>query len=135
MTAALLAATVLLGPVLVHDSREKSPVASVGAFAGRVPGVPASSGPVVYERRAGRWRQWWLVFEHNGQDRGLVRTGRHAGDWEMVQVRVDAAGQPVEAVYAQHSGAERCSWRSVEVRGGRPVIYSKRPGLPGWWPG
>lgn len=55
-----------------------------------------------------------------------MRTGRHAGDWEMVQVRLDAAGRPVEAVYTQHSGAERCPWPAVETRGGRPVIYLAR---------
>ena len=41
----------------------------------------------------------------------------------MVQIRLDAAGEPVEAVVAQHSGAERCPWREVQKRGGRPVIY------------
>ncbi|MGH2946818.1 MAG: Vps62-related protein, partial [Solirubrobacteraceae bacterium] len=123
---AFLAALALLGPILVHDSREESPVATAGAFAGTVPGVAPAVEPVAYERRAGRWRQWWLVFEHNGQDRGIVRTGRHAGDWELVQVRLDVAGRPVEVVYAQHSGAERCPWAAVEKRGGRPVVYLAR---------
>jgi uncharacterized cupin superfamily protein len=114
LTVALFVAATLPGPVLVHDSRESSPAASVGAFAGTVPGVPPSPAPTVYERRAGRWRQFWLVFESNDQDRGVVRTGRHTGDWEMVQFRVDAAGRPVEAVYAQHSGA------GAILRPGRP---------------
>jgi MYXO-CTERM domain-containing protein len=122
----VLATFALLGPVLVHASDEPSPVTSVGAFSGTVPGVPAPRSPVAYERRAGAWTQWWLVFEANDQDRGIVRTGRHAGDWEMVQVRADRAGRPVEAVYAQHSGAERCPWSAVEVRGGRPVVYLAR---------
>lgn len=115
---ALVVALALSGPVVVHDSREASPLGSVGAREGTF--APA---PVVYERTAGPWRQWWLAFARNDQDRGIVRTGRHAGDWEMVQIRLDEAGQPVEAVYAQHSGAERCPWRAVETRGGRPVIY------------
>ena len=118
---ALLTVLALLGPVVVHDSRETSPLASVGPRAGTVAG-----GPVVYERTSGRWRQWWLLFARNDQDRGIVRTGRHAGDWEMVQVRTDAAGRPVEAVYAQHSGAERCPWSAVRKRGGRPVVYLAR---------
>jgi VPS62-like protein len=113
-----LIAVVTLGPVVVHDSRETSGLASVGARPGTF--EPA---PVVYERRAGDWVQWWLPFASNDQDRGLLRTGRHAGDWELVQVRLDDAGEPVEAVYAQHSGAERCPWDAVETRGGRPVIY------------
>ncbi len=32
-------------------------------------------------------------------------------------------GRPVETVYAQHSGAERCDWKTVEQRGGHPVVY------------
>jgi len=118
---ALLAALALLGPVVVHDSRETSPLASVGPRPGTV-----AAAPVAYERVSGRWRQWWLFFPRNDQDRGIVRTGRHAGDWEMVQVRTDAAGQPVEAVYAQHSGAERCPWSAVRTRGGSPVVYLAR---------
>jgi hypothetical protein len=109
----LIAAATAVGPVLVHDSRETSDLASVGERPGTF--VPA---PVVYERKVGEWRQWWLAFADNDQDRGIVRTGRHAGDWELVQVR-----EGVEAVYAQHSGAERCPWDAVELRDGRPVVY------------
>ena len=113
-----LAAAAVLGPVVVHDSRETSPLGSVGER----PGTFAAA-PVAYERRVGDWVQWWLPFGRNDQDRGIVRTGRHAGDWELVQVRVDDAGHPVEAVFAQHSGAERCPWSAIEKRGGAPVIY------------
>jgi len=109
-------------PVLVHAGTERHPATSVARS-----GVPGTRGaappPVVYERRSGRWLQYWLYFESNTQDRGVLRSGRHAGDWEMVQYRLDAAGTPVEAVYAQHSGAERCGYGSVERRGGRPVVY------------
>jgi hypothetical protein len=109
---------VALGPVVVHDSRETSRLASVGARPGTF-----TAAPVAYERATGDWRQWWLAFARNDQDRGILRTGRHAGDWEMVQVRLAADGRPVEAVYAQHSGAERCPWAAVEKRDGRPVVY------------
>jgi hypothetical protein len=114
---ALLAALALVGPVVVHDSRETSPLASVGERAGTF--APA---PVVYRRRIGAWRQWWLAFASNDQDRGILRTGRHAGDWELVQVRMEG-GRPVEIVLSQHSGAERCPWSEVQTRGGHPVIF------------
>jgi hypothetical protein len=65
------------------------------------------------------WVQYWMLFARNGQDRGVLRTGRHAGDWEMVQFRLDGS----EAVYAQHSGAERCRGDAVATRNGRPVVY------------
>jgi hypothetical protein len=38
-------------------------------------------------------------------------------------VRVDSAGKPLEAVYAQHSGAERCGWPAVRTRGAAPVAF------------
>jgi len=112
--AALAAAALLGAPVVVHDAQERSPLASVGAR----PGTFAAD-PVVYRRVAGGWVQFWMVFARNEQDRGLLRTGRHAGDWEMVQVRLDGS----EAVFAQHSGAERCGADAVETRGGRFVVY------------
>jgi hypothetical protein len=96
-------------PVLVHDSDERNPLASVARA-----GVAARE-PRVYGRVAGDWLQYWLFYAQNTQDRGVLRTGRHAGDWEMVQVRLEG-GRPVEAVYAQHSGAERCGWADVAAR-------------------
>jgi hypothetical protein len=113
-------------PVVVHDSRERDLLTSVRAFAGRVPGVePGPVRPVVYGRRAGRWLQYWMFYAGNSQDRGLFRTGRHEGDWEMVQFRL-RNGEPVRAVYAQHSGAESCSFRWATRTGGRPVVYVAR---------
>jgi hypothetical protein len=106
---AALAAAALLGPlVVVHDAQERSPLASVGARPGTF-----AAGPVVYRRVADGWVQFWMPYARNDQDRGVLRTGRHAGDWEMVQVRTDGS----EAVYAQHSGAERCPVH------GRLVVY------------
>jgi Vacuolar protein sorting-associated protein 62 len=81
------------------------------------------SPPASYGRQVGPWLQYWRWHVANPQDRGILRTGRHAADWELVQVRVDRGGQPVEAVYAQHSGAERCGWAQVRTRGGAPVAY------------
>jgi len=118
-------------PVVVHDSRENFPLASVAAAPVSVPGVDRDRRPTVYGRSVashtgGTWLQYWSFYRGQDQDRGIARTGRHAGDWEMVQYRLDAAGRPVEAVYAQHSGAERCDWAVVEQRDGHPVVYSAR---------
>ena len=113
--AALLAA---LNPVVVHDSRESSPLTAVGG------GAPATYGHAVPLADGGAWLQYWLFYDYQDQDRGIVRTGRHEGDWELVQFRVTAGGRPVEAVYAQHSGAERCGFGSVTLRDGRPVVFS-----------
>jgi hypothetical protein len=113
-------------PVVVHDSGEHHPLTSVRAFAGRVPGVePGPARPVVYGRRAGRWLQYWMLFAANSQDRGMMRTGRHEGDWEMVQFRL-RRGRPVRAVYSQHSGAESCRYGWAARGGGRPVVHLAR---------
>ncbi len=73
-----------LSPVLVHDADERSPATSVSGSG--VPGTEGEPpGPAVYAHVAGPWIQYWLYFAANTQDRGIVRTGRHEGDWEMVQ--------------------------------------------------
>jgi hypothetical protein len=104
-------------PVYVHDAQERDPVAGVADS------PPASYGRAVAAPAGGRWLQYWRWHESNRQDRGVLRTGRHAGDWELVQVQVDRGEQPVEAVYAQHSGGERCGWPEVRTRGDAPVAY------------
>jgi hypothetical protein len=105
-------------PVLVHSDAERDLASSVAGS-----GVPGTSavGPAdaVYARRADGWIQYWIWFEDNRQDRGTLRSGPHAGDWELVQYRDDGS----EAVYAQHAGAERCGRRDIEFRGERPVVY------------
>ncbi len=129
--AALAAALAAHAPIVVHDSRERFVLTSVAAAPAAVPARDPDPRPAVYGRIAaaaggGAWLQYWLFYRAQDQDRGIVRTGRHAGDWEMVQVRLDVGGQPVQAVYAQHSGAERCSWQRVQQRDGRPVVYAAR---------
>ena len=105
-------------PVLAHSADERDPAGSVAGSG--VPGTTgAGAGPVAYRREAAGWVQYWIWLPDNRQDRGILRSGRHAGDWELVQYRADGS----EAVYAQHSGAERCAGRNVERRGGRPVVY------------
>ena len=129
--AALTVALAAHSPVVVEDSRERFPLASVASAPVRIPGLDHDRRPTVYGRVApsrdgGAWLQYWLFYAAQDQDRGLVRTGRHAGDWEMVQYRLSSTGRPTEAVYAQHSGAERCRWQTVRRRAGRPVVFVSR---------
>jgi hypothetical protein len=53
----------------------------------------------------------------------VLRTGRHEGDWEFAQVRLNTAGRPDRLTLAQHRWAESCAWAQVERRGGVPVLY------------
>ena len=111
-------------PVVVHDSRDTSPLTSVEAVAGQVPGVPEGEPePTVYGRRDGRWLQYWMFFAAQEQDRGVLRTGRHAGDWELVQYGV-RDGALVRGVYSQHRGAERCPAGAIRTTPrGRPLVF------------
>lgn len=89
---------------------------------------PPLTGPLVYGRAArdgdGRsWLQYWLFFADNTQDRGIVRTGRHTGDWELMQIRLAQDGMPVEVTLAQHTWAQGCRWSRMERVGEAPVIY------------
>src|SRR3954451_20330934 len=94
MLAAVAASAALIAytPVVIHDSHERFPLGSAGAaapIARTSDRTPAAYGREMPARGGGRWLQYWLFYPYQDQDRGLVRTGRHAGDWELVQYRVD----------------------------------------------
>jgi len=91
-------------------------------------GRSLSPREVVYGRFATggdgrRWIQYWLFFEDNAQDRGVVRTGRHAGDWEVLQLRLDAQNRPDRATFAQHSWAESCGRERLRLNGPAPLVF------------
>ncbi|HWI75112.1 MAG TPA: hypothetical protein VNT55_24335, partial [Baekduia sp.] len=64
--------------------------------------------------RDGRlWLQYWLWYFFNDY-RLAASFGLHEGDWEMVQLRLDAGdAEPDYAVFAQHAKAERRPWDRV----------------------
>jgi hypothetical protein len=110
-------------PVVVHGEGEADPLTSVQAFAGRVPGIrPGRVRPVLYGRRTGPWLQYWMLFARASQDMGVLGTGRHEGDWQLVQYRLER-GRVVEGVYQQPGGAEHCGATELRFRRGRPVVF------------
>jgi Concanavalin A-like lectin/glucanases superfamily len=65
---------------------------------------------------------YWLFSYYNPQN--VFGYGVHEGDWEYVQVALDEDGAPATATYAQHDGAERCAWSSVQrTAAGAPLVY------------
>lgn len=98
-------------PELRYDRAERHFATTVDGFLrGEDPDAPTSGAPdAVYVRRSGRHVQFWLWFTSNPQDRGIVRTGRHEGDWEVAQVTLGAGGRPVRVTVSQHSWAETCA--------------------------
>ena len=127
-------------PALHYAAGERDFATSVQALTPRVAGeriaLSARTRPlpdVAYGRsvaaRDGRtYLQYWFLYADNPQDRGIVRTGRHEGDWELVQVALGRGGRPVSAAYAQHSWAERCAGydRRVFVAHASHASYPRR---------
>ena len=56
----------------------------------------------------------------------LLSGGKHEGDWELVQLRLNAAEQPEEAVYSQHTSAESKPWANVRKSRAAPLVYVAR---------
>ena len=117
--------------MLHYDARERDFATSVEALVARVEGDRIALRPrtrplpdVMYGRvvrRQGTWLQYWFLYADNKQDRGIVRTGRHEGDWEMVQLRLEDR----QATYAQHRWAARCGWTGdVRVANGSHASYA-----------
>jgi hypothetical protein len=83
------------------------------------PGRDVAYGRVVRGTGGRRWLQYWFLYANNPQDRGIVRTGRHEGDWEMVQFTLSG-----DATFAQHNWAASCSWTGhVYVANGSHASY------------
>jgi hypothetical protein len=80
----------------------------------------------VAESGGSLWLQYWLFYYNNprvlGDNNPFV--GPHEGDWEMVQVGLDAGQSPDLAVAAQHGDGQQCDWANVLTAGERPIIYS-----------
>ena len=68
------------------------------------------------------WLQYWLWCYYNPKH--LLGFGRHEGDWEVVQIGLDAAGKPELLTYSQHAGAEARRWEDLEVHEtDHPLVY------------
>src|SRR4051812_4654615 len=69
------------------------------------------------------WLQYWLFYYYNDfQLAGpLVSGGKHEGDWELVQVRLDASEKPVQAVFSQHKTAQSRAWADVRKATNSPA--------------
>lgn len=115
-------------PTLLLDAREPGGPVAVDAFLAGARGAEAARAPLRVHGHAVRdrgrlWLQYWLFYPDNPQDRGIVRTGRHTGDWELVQVGLGAEQRPANVTFAQHKWRQACAWDEVRRSGGGPVGY------------
>src|SRR3954447_10159999 len=68
------------------------------------------------------WLQYWLFYYYNDYRLlGPLTGGAHEGDWELVQLRLDAAEHPAQLVFSQHKVAE-----SRTFTGTTPTVYVAR---------
>jgi hypothetical protein len=74
--------------------------------------------------------QYWLFYYDNPLVLPPTPVGTfwqsHEGDWEVVNVILDAAEQPLEAAYSQHCSGQRMDWAGVEKSSDgstHPVAY------------
>ncbi len=81
-------------------------------------------GHAVRDSAGAFWLQYWFFYYYN--DKAMLGNGRHEGDWEMIQLRIGAGGEPDVVTYAQHKRGERCAWADVETKEGAPIVYSAR---------
>jgi hypothetical protein len=58
------------------------------------------------------WLQYWLWYYYN--DFEHYGFGRHEGDWEMIQVGLDASNHPDVVTYATHSSGQKCKFDTVK---------------------
>ena len=90
----------------------------------RAPYADRVYGHVARDDDGLRYLQYWLFYLFN--NKAFLGFGLHEGDWEMVQVKLNVQGAPEAIAFAQHAHGQRCAWRLVEKRGGRPIVYVAR---------
>jgi hypothetical protein len=93
-----------------------------------------SGGDAVYGRvvrtEARIVLQYWLFYYDNPLLLPATQLGifwqSHEGDWELVNVVLDAEEQPLEAAYSQHCSGQRKAWAGVQkspAGSTHPVAY------------
>jgi hypothetical protein len=73
------------------------------------------------------WLQYWLFYYYNDyQLLGPFSGGNHEGDWELVQIRLNASEQPEQIVMTQHKNAESRAFKDAPKIGATPLVYVAR---------
>ena len=121
------------GEAVAHDDRIADPSHDYVAQAQTLHAQPQYANRVYGHWATGSdgrlWLGYWFFYFYNDYNLigPLIKAGLHEGDWEMIQLRLDANGQePDLAVYAQHKHAEQRPWNQVERVGEQPVVYPAR---------
>lgn len=91
------------------------------------------AAPELAQRACGRavndgewlWLQYWFWLYYNPKH--LAGFGKHEGDWELIQIGLDAEQRPQVVTYAQHNGGAARGWDQIERHpdqdGPHPAVY------------
>jgi hypothetical protein len=87
-----------------------------------------SYGRAVRDSQGHYWLQYWFFYYYNPQNAGIINTGVHEGDWEMIQIGLDGDLNPDVLTYARHHDEQSsCLWNQVPkafvVDHDVPVVY------------
>jgi hypothetical protein len=88
------------------------------------PGYANKAHGRAVEQNGVTWLQYWLFSYYD--DPGFLGFGTHEGDIEMIQIRLDAQGQPDAVSYSQHRSGVSAAWADVETDGTSPVVFCGR---------
>jgi hypothetical protein len=85
--------------------------------------VYRSAARVYYDYQPRKDVTYWFFYAYNNG----FGPQNHEGDWERVEVRLNANNRATQTVYHQHGGSETLQWRETP-RVGRthPVVFSAR---------
>ncbi|MEM2307080.1 MAG: hypothetical protein QXE26_05685 [Candidatus Bathyarchaeia archaeon] len=72
----------------------------------------------IIRRGSGTVIQYWLFYVFND---GPLNS--HQGDIEVIQVFLDASGNPKSVLASQHGAGQNAAWNDVERVGTHPIIY------------
>jgi probable HAF family extracellular repeat protein len=64
---------------------------------------------------------FWYYNQPNFVFHNLL--GGHEGDWEGIQIHLNASGSAIDATYDQHGGGERCAWNLVTTSNLHPIVF------------
>lgn len=80
-----------------------------------------------YDEDAG-WIRYYFMYGWSEMPGGTDDSDPwccHEGEWEGISIKLDDAGEPVEAFYNAHHGGVRINWADVElVDETHPVVYA-----------
>ncbi|MDQ3935899.1 MAG: hypothetical protein M3340_14860 [Actinomycetota bacterium] len=78
------------------------------------------------------WLQYWFWYYYNDL---VVPGGEHEGDWEMIQVGLDANRNPDKVAYATHNEGDRCDFQTASISGVPQVYPARGSHASYWWAG